>query len=184
MRIYYLYLQLDKEPKDNYLSNKQLILSGSLMEIDDLTKAYVDAQDLGDDLNFTNYPIKFTDAIIVSRANIRNMLDNKEKYPKKEEKVLFLEDREFIEQAKKNTYCENIIEEYKNFLQNHRQEIANSLIKYVKLGIDINGCIIDKQLDQLFYAYYKNTNYKKIRDTYIELKEKKNKYTRTRKKEW
>ena len=183
MNQYYLFLQTTENKTSNSFSDKQLILCSSLIEIDDFTKDYSSSQDLADEINYTTHYISFKKAIIIFKTNINKIKKSNNKLPIKEEKVLFQEDKEFIEKIKKDIYGETIIEEYKNFLFNHRKEIKTSLLKYIKIGIEVDESILDNNLNQLFYAYYKNRTYKKIRDTYIDLKEKKKKYIKVRSKE-
>ncbi len=181
MREYFLFLITDDEVTSDYLSNKHLVYGGSLDEIDEFTRAYKDAQDLGNDINVNHVPRIFRDAVIVSKSNLFHMINNHDSFPKKEEKVLFESDKEFIEQKMSMSFYDDIlIDEYKNFLLAHRREIGLSLVRHVKMGVLIDETILNEKLEQVFYAYYKSKSYKKIRDTYIDLKKKKKKYKRVR----
>ncbi len=181
MKEYYLFLITDDRNDSNYLSNKHFVYNDTLEEIDKFTMVYQDAQDLGNDINVYHVKKTFVDAVIVSKSNLFYMLNHGDAFPKKEEKVLFAKDKDFVLQKKDNAfYDEVLIDEYKNFLLNHKKEICHSLVKYVKLGVDIDESILDENLDQAFYSYYKRKTYKKLRDTYFDLKRKEKKYKRVR----
>ena len=176
---YYLFLVTDDKKVDNYFFNKHMVFRDSLEEIDRFTSVYRDAQDLGDDINVSGQSRRFVDAVIMSSDNLSYMMNHFARFPKKEEKVLFYDNSEFIHNMSSNSvYGDVLIDEYKRFLLNHRKEISTSLVRYVKMGWTIDDSILDWMLERVFYAYYKNRTYKKIRDTYIDLLVKKKRYKR------
>ena len=177
MRNYYLFLVTDDGLSFDYLANKHFVFSDSLENIDKFTSCYKDAQELGDDINYRNIPRKFIDAVIVSEVNCLNMIKNNNLFPKKEEKVLFEKDKDFVLNMKNSdSYSELLVYEYENFLLNHRKEIRDSLVRFVNIGYPVDSTINDCDLDRVIFSYYKNKTYKKMRDTYLDLNRKKKKY--------
>ncbi len=183
MSEYILFLVTDEPMTDGYFSNKQLVDGGDLIYLDDFTTGFYDAQDLGNSINHSNNKFNFIHAIIVPKKEYLNMIKNKEQLvPKKILKVLFSEHRDYYEKlmgrdGSVSAYIGNLIfRDYFEYLCNHKFEIKNSLIKYVRVpGIAVDEFITPNQLQQVFYAYYGSDNnltkipYRKIRDTYLEL---------------
>lgn len=176
---YYLFLVLPTKTSENFLDNKHFIMEGTLQELDNFTINYQDAQDLGDEINTTNNKVLFSSAIIISEYTYKKLKQNNWEYFNniKIEQPLFLDDLEFyqyqtLEDDSTTTYNHNLIKQYKNFLSKNRQFIDDSLIKYTKVGIKINSFITSNNLEKVFHAYYYPLTYKKVRDTYLILKEK------------
>lgn len=174
--MYHLFLIIMGNDPDDILSNLHHIHTDTLQELDRITTAYHDAQDLGDEFNLTDSKIPIASAIIISSTEL-NKLHNNEKTltPIKTESVLFLEDKQFVDnQDKDSTSKENynllLIDNYKNYLLRNRRLIATSLFQHVKIGAVINSSILPNEFEQVVYAYYKNRSYKKMRSTYLELK--------------
>ncbi len=173
---YYLFLVLDGEEGNNFLENKFMICCDSLINLDEFTSAYQNAQDLGDDINHTNNPVKFVNAIILSECEYQKLVkSNRKQKLVKTLPVLFQEDRDFFEQQTKDEnikyyYDLDIINRYKNYLLNNRYMISDSLVSSVKLGIDIDASITVPDMERVFLAYYNKKTYRIMRDTYFELK--------------
>lgn len=195
MNEYELFLVLDEQIKDkDYFSNKHLVTGGDLIFLDDLTTGYNDAQDLSDEINHTNNRLNITGAIIISKKEHLDMINNKEQLqPKKTIKVMFQEHRDFYEKlmgrdGPTKEYIESLIfRDYYEYLCIHTNEIKNSLIKNVRIpGVPVDEYTTPTELNQIFYAYYRNKNnpenipYKKIRDTYLELYKYQQRKTRSR----
>lgn len=173
---YYLFLVFAEENYTNFLSNKQLINIANLETIDDFTSSYQDAQELGEELNHNNKSIQIANAIIISEYEYQKLKKNNwEHLSIKTIPVLFQEDIDFFKQQTKDEitkyyYDKQLIEQYKNYLFNHRREISTSLVQTIKLGIDIDASITTFDMNRVFLAYYKKQEYRKMRDTYLELK--------------
>ena len=182
MKEYYLLLITNDLIRTTYLSNTHLVLGGTLGKLDEFTKDYENPQDLANEINTTSVPIYFQEAVIISKDNLIAIQERKTTYPKKVEPVLFHEDKKFITQLSTG-YADKLIKEYRDFLWNHKNEIKNSLIKYVKMGVKIDEQIYLEQLNKVFYAYYQDITYKKLRDTYFQLKSQRKKYMKIRSNE-
>lgn len=175
----YCLLLITNQPVTNndYLSNKHYITGGDLIYLDGLTYRFENAQEIGDAANHTNKKFYFNDAILISQNDYFKLTKKEIKYPTKEEKVLFYKHRELVHKLfesgeNPNNYIDILIEEYKNYLWNHKKEIEKSLIRYVKIPeVKINTSITYEDLEKAIYAYYysQDISYKKIRDTYLEL---------------
>lgn len=175
----YCLLLITNQPITNndYLSNKHYITGGDLIYLDGLTYRFEDAQEIGDAANHTNQKFYFNNAILIPQNDYFKLTKKEIKYPTKEEKVIFYKHRELVHKLfetgeNPNDYINVLIEEYKNYLWNHKKEIENSLIRYVKIPeVTINASITYEDLEKAIYAYYysKDISYKKIRDTYLEL---------------
>lgn len=176
--IYYYLILVTNEEESNFLSNKQIIDRKTLSQLDELTTAYDDINDFISDINPTSNlgSIEFTSAIIISEREFKRLqANNWSKDNVKIEPVLFKKELDFVINQQKNPeereiYNTKLIEEYKKKLLINRKKISTSLVRYVKLGIDITPSITTTNLDMVFYAYYKNKNYKTMRNTYLELK--------------
>lgn len=176
--IYYYLILVTNEEEINFLSNKQLIDRKTLVQLDELTTAYDDVNDLVSDISphHNLSGLKFTSAIIISEREFKRLqANNWSKDNIKVEPVLFKSGLEFVtsqqtHEEEREIYNTKLIEEYKNQLLINRGKISTSLVRYVRLGIEITPSITPKNLDMLFHAYYKNKNYKIMRQTYLELK--------------
>lgn len=169
-------LFLEMIDPSTHLSNKHLVTGGTLLELDEFTTFYENAQAIADDINFTNQKIFSQNAILIKKKDFQKLAENNwQPLPIKTEQVLFNEDKPFfIEQQKEQQNMDNknrvYINQYKEYLLNHRAQIPNSLIRHIKMGIIIDSSITELEMNQLFYVYYKKKNYKKMRNTYLELK--------------
>lgn len=175
-RKYYLFLITDEVNCPNYLSNKYMVDCKTLLEIDEITSFYQNAQELGDDLNHTSNKVSFVNAVLLEEKEFNKLKNHNWKmtYVKtlpplfKSDQVFFLQQTKDV--MTKYRYDSMLIYQYKNFLLNHRLEIESSLVRHVKLGIDVNSSITIQDMERIFLSYYQNRSYRKMRDTYFELK--------------
>ena len=174
---YFLFLVLDQPMTEGYLSNKHLVDGGDLIYLDGLTTRFENAQEIGDATNHTNNKVYFSNAIQIPKKEGEKILKKEQEYPQKIEKVLFYKHNDFIHKLfetgeNPNNYIDTLIQEYKDYLWNHKSEIKNSLVRFVKIpGLTIDASINYDDFDKIFYSYYykKDITYNKIRDTYLEL---------------
>ena len=175
-RKYYLFLITDEVNCTNYLSNKHMVTCKTLPEIDEITSFYQNAQELGDDLNHTSNNVNFVNAVLLEEKEYNRLKEhNWEAIHVKTLPPLFNKDQGFFLQQTKDVmtkyqYDSLLIYQYKNFLLNHRLEIERSLVRSVKLGIDLNSSITVPDMERIFLSYYQSRSYRKMRETYFELK--------------
>lgn len=185
MQEYLLFLVMDEAITTDYFSNKYLVEGGDLVYLDAITTAFQDAQDMGDDINDTQNHITFTNAILVPRRDYLAIMQDKTRFaPKRVEKGLFSDQKDFFDHAcflgddvsiqniYLYPYIRILIEKYKDYLWNHKKEIAFSLVRFVRIPeVVIDASISYDDLEKVFYAYYYSgkPSYKKIRDTYLEM---------------
>lgn len=173
---YYLYLITPGVNFENYWSNKHLVNCGLLSDLDEFTSVYQNAQDLGEDINLTNQQVNFISAILISEKVIKKIRQNNNTPSTiKYELPLFLEDRNFVIRETKDInskyqYDRELIYQYQNYLMNHKDKISSSLVRAVRLGIEIGPSIHQQDMEKVFFSYYQKPSYKKMRNTYLELK--------------
>ena len=184
MQEYYLFLVMDEPMQDNYFSNKHQVDGGDLIYLDNYTTSFKSVQELGNAIIHEDNQVKISNAIIISGKEYERIMKGEQSEPQKVEKVLLSEYKnllyELFESGENpDKYIEGLINEYKDYLWKHKKEIAKSLVRFVKIPeITIDENISYEDLVQVFNIYYYNyqdgPNYKKIRDTYIELYRLKN----------
>ena len=135
---------------DTITGERILILGAeTIEEMDNFTKLFIGPNDMVNELNnIYGCDYKLNRLVLISG------------YTNREEPILYRGDQ---------YKADNILMMYRDYLLEDKRRIDSSLIRVVKNGISISSKMSDSEFGNVFRAYYNNSSYKKIRDTYFEL---------------
>lgn len=136
---------------DTVTGERILILwAKTIEEMDRFTKLFIGPNDMVNELNNVYGRSYKLDRLVLISG-----------YTNKEEPILYKGDQYKVD---------DVLMMYKDYLYEDKRRLATSLIRVVKKGIPIHSRMSDDELGDVFRSYYSNRSYKKIRDTYFELK--------------